>query len=133
MSTTPRSRKKKKPKKHKRKSSTRSLQRSSSRKKGAAFSPKKAALDPKYVDICKNLLSQITKLEESRPFHDVLKSDHKLFKQYKKLIPNPMSFSLVSISFSLSLSALRIAYSQSDRTVNGYGYCIQHETPRNVF
>ena len=103
MSTTPRKKKKRDKKQRKRKSS--------SRKKGAKFSPQKAPVEQekeaKYVEICKNLLHQITRLEESKHFHDVFKSDHKLYRQYHRLIPDPMSFSLVStLSPSLSMSAL---------------------------
>merc|ERR1712087_196035 len=45
-----------------------------------------------HVSVCKNLLHQITSNEDSKPFHNVLKSSDTLYKVYKKLVPDVLTF-----------------------------------------
>lgn len=53
--------------------------------------------EPKHVKTCINLLNQITALNDAKDFHKLLSTHHELYRDYKKINSNPISFSYVNI------------------------------------
>eukprot|EP01084_Bolivina_argentea_P027077 50330_1 len=51
--------------------------------------------EPKYVTTCKQLMSQITGLDDSKPFHTLLAPQDRLYKDYRKLNSKPISFKTI--------------------------------------
>merc|ERR1712228_740315 len=66
--------------------------RKSKRSHIVASIPSEDTPDPKYLKPCKQLLNQITGIDDSKPFQKAMTSSNKLFSEYQRLIPNALSF-----------------------------------------
>ena len=47
----------------------------------------------KFIGPCKELIKQIISIDDSKPFHKLLATNHPLYKDYKVINPQPISFS----------------------------------------
>ena len=57
--------------------------------------PKKE--EPIYIKECRSLLTQITRHDDCRPFRKLMGTNNPLYKDYKSINPNAISFSCVHI------------------------------------
>merc|ERR1712154_83828 len=78
-----------------RKTNIMSSRKNKSNRKRKSKRNKVQSEEPNYLVPCKQLLNQITGIDDSKPFHGAMASSNKIYAGYHRLISSPITFKTI--------------------------------------